>query len=439
MLEIPEVVRNKALAAGAARWLEDLPTLVEGLAAEWGLCVERPFADATEAFVAPATREDGTPVVIKVLVPRDEDVARHEIQALRLANGEGCARLLEADVERGALLLERLGRPMVQCGLRIDERHEILCDLAVQFWRPAPALDFPSGAEKGRWLIGFITRLWNELDRPCDEQTIAHAVRCAERRIAAYDPERAVLVHGDVHQWNALEAGGGFKLVDPDGLVAEPEYDLAILMREDPEDLLAWGDPRARSHGLAQRTGLDETAIWEWGVVERVSTGLLLRRVGMEDLGRQMLDAADRVRDLSSTYPVDLLDELDAIQRAAGQGSRRTADFERARGLIAHESNDVRWQALIAIAEWIPTAPDAVWDVVAEFGESEDEDMRGGVATVLLEHLLEHHYDTILPRVRARLEQHAPQLADTLRVCFVFGLAKERRDEVERLLAGAPR
>jgi len=29
-----------------------------------------------------------------------------------------------------------------------------------------------------------------------------------------------VLVHGDVHQWNALRAGAGFKLDDPDGLLA---------------------------------------------------------------------------------------------------------------------------------------------------------------------------------------------------------------------------
>jgi streptomycin 6-kinase len=46
-----------------------------------------------------------------------------------------------------------------------------------------------------------------------------------------------VLVHGDVHQWNALQAGAGLKLVDPDGLLADAEYDLGIIMREDPEVL----------------------------------------------------------------------------------------------------------------------------------------------------------------------------------------------------------
>jgi streptomycin 6-kinase len=104
-----------------------------------------------------------------------------------------------------------------------------------------------------------------------------------------------VLVHGDIHQWNALStADGGFSLVDPDGLLAEPEYDLAILMREDPAELLEEG-PQARAHWLAERTGTDVTAIWEWGVVERVSTGLTALSIGMTELGRQMLAAADHV------------------------------------------------------------------------------------------------------------------------------------------------
>jgi streptomycin 6-kinase len=97
-----------------------------------------------------------------------------------------------------------------------------------------------------------------------------------------------------VHQWNALEAAGGFKLVDPDGLLAEAEYDLGIIMREDPVELLQ-GDPRERSRWLARRCGLEETAIWEWGAVERVSTGLLATRIGLQPVGAQMLAAADQV------------------------------------------------------------------------------------------------------------------------------------------------
>jgi streptomycin 6-kinase len=80
-------------------------------------------------------------------------------------------------------------------------------------------------------MADFISATWEELDHPCSERAVDHALACAGRRADAHREERAVLVHGDVHQWNALEAQVGFKLVDPDGLLAEPEYDLGIIMR----------------------------------------------------------------------------------------------------------------------------------------------------------------------------------------------------------------
>jgi streptomycin 6-kinase len=106
------------------------------------------------------------------------------------------------------------------------------------------------------------------------------------------------LVHGDVHQLNALQSDGGFKLVDPDGLLAEAEYDLGVLMRGDPVELLA-GDPFERARWLAARTGLDPVATWEWGVIERVSTGLLCTQIHLQPLGRDTLRAAEAVAGLS--------------------------------------------------------------------------------------------------------------------------------------------
>jgi streptomycin 6-kinase len=306
VLSVPAVVRNKAVALGASDWLGALPALVAELAEEWGFTVGRAFADATEAFVAEVfvTR---TPAVLKLLIPRPAggapsspagmpgfatDVTRNEITVLRIAGGSGCARLLRSDESRGALLLERLGRSLHDLALPIEARHEILCATASRVWRPAPDAGLPTGADKGRWLIAFITRMWEELGRPCSERAVAAAIAGAEHRIAAHDDERAVLVHGDVHQWNALESPDGFKLVDPDGLLAEPEYDLGILMREDPVDLLD-GDPMGRARWLAARTGCDPVGTWEWGVVERVSTGLLGTEIGMQPVASQMLHAAE--------------------------------------------------------------------------------------------------------------------------------------------------
>ena len=291
---VPAEVREKAKAVGAASWLDELPEIIAGLEHDWSIAVGRPYEGSTEAFVARASLPDGTPVVLKLMIPRPGDHARNEITVLKLTAGEGCVRLLRDDEARGALLLERLGPSLDQLGLPIVDRHEILRAAAERVWRPAPGAGLPTGAAKGRWLVGYITATWEELGRPCTERAVEHALACAGRRVAAHDDERAVLVHGDVHQWNALRAGDGFKLVDPDGLLAEAEYDLGVLMREDPLELMT-GDPHERSRWLARRCGLDETAIWEWGAVERVSTGLLATRIGLQPVGSQMLAAADHV------------------------------------------------------------------------------------------------------------------------------------------------
>ena len=270
---------------GAEDWLAKLPAYVEELAQRWNLTFGRVFADATEAFVV----EAGVDTVLKVGLPTAERAS--ELTVLRLAAGDGCVKLLAADDELGAMLLERLGRTLHTLELPVQQRHAILVDTAQRVWRRAPRAALPSGADGARSLAAFIPEAYVAAGRPCTERAIEHALACAAAREAAHDDARAVLVHGDVHEWNVLEAADGWKLVDPDGLLAEPEYDLGVIMREDPlED-----DLEARLALLVDRTGRDATAIREWGDVERVSTGLLCEKIDLQPVGRQMLAVAERV------------------------------------------------------------------------------------------------------------------------------------------------
>lgn len=294
-IEVPPVVRNKATVAGCADWLDKLPGILDQLAVRWDLSIGGAFIDSTEAFVCRAERADGTPAVLKVMVPRDPALAEREAAVLRLAGGDGCARLLEFDHADQALLIERLGPSMSTLGLPVRRRHELLCDAASRLWRSAPNANLPTGAWKARWLAEHIQASWERLGEPCSEAVIRHAVACADDRRVAHRDDRAVLVHGDIHEWNALQAGdGSFKLVDPDGLLAEPEYDLGIIMREDPVELMT-GHPDDRARFLATRSGCDVTATREWGIVERVSTGLLCVEVDLQPVGDQMLQAATYV------------------------------------------------------------------------------------------------------------------------------------------------
>ncbi|MEO1061524.1 MAG: aminoglycoside phosphotransferase family protein [Actinomycetota bacterium] len=297
MIEVPELVERSALAAGAASWLAALPDLVGDLATEWELSVGGPLPGGTESCVVGVTQADGTPAVLKLLLPRTGDevverAGRHEAAVLRLADGDGCVRLFRSDLDGSALLLERLGPSLSTLGLPIGRRLEIMTATVARLWRRAPTDTLPSGAARASQLVRSVIETWERLDRPCSERVVEHAVRCGERRRRAHDDERIVLVHGDVHQWNTLASDRGFLLIDPDGLRAEPEYDLGILMREDPVELVT-GRPRDRAEWLASRCGLDAEAIWEWGVIERVANGLSWAATGDDDEADRILRVAE--------------------------------------------------------------------------------------------------------------------------------------------------
>jgi len=67
-------------------------------------------------------------------------------------------------------------------------------------------------------------------------------------------------------------------------------------MREWGPELLA-GDPlalgRRRCELLAELTGVAPEPIWQWGFIERTSSGLLLREPGLDDPAREFLSIAE--------------------------------------------------------------------------------------------------------------------------------------------------
>jgi streptomycin 6-kinase len=302
-IEVPDLVRITARSHGAIgeRWLRDLPAIFAELERRWDVKVGSTLTGGTAGCVAEVTTRDGGTAVVKVAMPPTidgEETFDRSVLSFQLADGRGCARLLANDRELSALLIERLGRNVDALGLPVARQLEIICATVRQMWVPIPAdARLPTGAEKAASLADFIATTWEALDHPCSERAIETALRFAAERAAAFDPETAVLVHGDAHSWNTLEAGDGtFKLVDPEGLFSQPAHDLAVPMRELNEELLA-GDAlalgRERARLLSRLTNVDETAIWQWGFVERVSTGLY--SLGQGHPGAEdFLEVADR-------------------------------------------------------------------------------------------------------------------------------------------------
>lgn len=294
MVDIPEEVRNKVIADGNVGWLDELPSVVESLVREWSLTIGSTLRGGHAALVAEARLPDGTVGVLKVGVPGTRRDLSFEATALRIADGDGCARLLRHDLDRGALLLEQLGAAMYDVVPDPATRHDMMGDVAARLWRPvSPEVDLPTGADKAREYSDLLPRLWEETGRPCSEATVEDTLACMERRRRAHDDRRSVLVHGDVHDLNVLRAADGtFKLIDPDGLRAEPACDLGTIIRCNPD---SGDDLHDRARRLAAHTGVDATAIWEWGTIHRVISGLYSRKVGFQPFGDLLLAEADRL------------------------------------------------------------------------------------------------------------------------------------------------
>jgi streptomycin 6-kinase len=265
--------RMVAMRGEAGRaWIDQLPTTIAELAQRWSLLVHPPFRNLSFNYVLPATQADGRPAVLKLGYPADTEL-RTEIAALAAFAGHGMARLLEADPEQAAMLLERVepGRPLTT--LADDEAAtRIAADLMRDFWPSIPAGHaFPSVADWGR---GF-ERMRDRFDGGSGSIPAPLADR-AERLFAELLQSRAspVLLHGDLHHDNILSgAGGSWRAIDPKGVTGEPVYELGAFLRN-PGTLLSNPDAAAiterRIAIFAEMLGFDRDRILAWAQAQMV-------------------------------------------------------------------------------------------------------------------------------------------------------------------------
>lgn len=141
----------------------------------------------------------------------------------------------------------------------------------------------------------------------------------------------------------------------------------------------------------------------------------------------------DELTSLARSQNVDDRKRALAAMRAA-YTSTHPEYLEIARGMIADVDNNCRWQATIVVGEFIQTHPAVVWEVVCEHGDSPDEDLRDAIATCLVEHLLEYHFDWVLPKLRKRITAGHRMLANTLRRSWPMGAAEARWSQFDQLL-----
>jgi streptomycin 6-kinase len=267
-----DFIRNirQSFAPDGEKWLADLPQLLERAARLWGLELGEPYL-LSYNYVCAATRKDGSDVVLKIGVPNRELTS--EINTLRLYDGQGACRLLEADPARGMLLLERLCPGTMLATLKDDDQAtEIAAAVMQQIHRPVPRQ------------AGFLSlRGWfDELQKlrprfgggtgPFPEKDFETAEGLIHDLFAEHRPH--VLLHGDFHHFNILSSGRGWLVIDPKGVAGPAEYEVGPLLLNPynviPEEQAAIRRTQRRIAILSERLGFDRQRLRAWAICHSV-------------------------------------------------------------------------------------------------------------------------------------------------------------------------
>ncbi|GAC1424721.1 MAG: aminoglycoside phosphotransferase family protein [Ktedonobacteraceae bacterium] len=253
-------------------WLERLPAILRACEQRWHLTLGTPFHNISFHFVVPAIRDDGTSVIVKAQSPTGEFAA--EIEALRLFDGHGMAKLLAYDVNDEVMLLERLrpGTPLRKMG-EDEKAISIASTVMKQLWRPVPSVHpFPTVEQWGR---GFarLRQHYQGGNGPFPKALLEEAETLyAQLSASMVEP---MLLHGDLHQDNILSSErDGWLAIDPKGLIGEPAYETGAILRNFLPELLEMPDLKRvlarRVDQFSEELGFDRARIRGWGLAQAV-------------------------------------------------------------------------------------------------------------------------------------------------------------------------
>lgn len=257
-LIIPKrLATNCRKTPGRTVWLERLPGALRDLERRWSLTLGVPFdgEEVSCAWVAPVARADGTSAVLKLGMPHME--GEHELDGLRFWDGDPTVRLLKADEDLNALLLERCEPGTVLRTLPEPGQDVVIAKLLRRLWRsPFPPHPFRSlSAMTASWSIETLA----DAGRWPDAGLVREGLRLFKDLPRSAPAER--LLATDLHAGNVLRAQREpWLVIDPKPFIGDPAYDATqhlfncnARMRSDPDgtirrfaDLLGVDDERVR-------------------------------------------------------------------------------------------------------------------------------------------------------------------------------------------------
>lgn len=230
-MDIPISFKEKitnCFGTAGEEWLLSLESRVMDIANRWGLELQDPVTNLSYNYVIHVVDENSDPYILKMGLPGFD--VENEIRTLQLYNGEGCAMLVKADAEQGAMLLEKLQPGTMLCA---ETNEEVViqnfCHVWKQIRRPLPKdYDFPTVLN---WATAFTKYESNypENNGPIPNEWVEKAAGYLhEIQQSSIDSE---LLHGDLHHENILQSTDrGWLAIDPKGVAGSPYFDVVSFM-----------------------------------------------------------------------------------------------------------------------------------------------------------------------------------------------------------------
>ena len=241
-----------------------LAAVVERLCERWGLTLSGEAPKGEWNTILAASRR-GVPCVLKIAGP--EHNAIDEAIALEAWNGNGAARLLEADRDHGALLLERLDPDRTLRTAELATAAEIAGSLIHELAVPAPA-GLPLLADIVSQKPGILRRRQDALGEPVPGRWID--IACGLACDLATDPGNQ-LVHGDLHYDNILAGSRRpWLAIDPKPVTGNPERSVAELMWDRIDDAAQPHEIHALFAALTRTGMLHPDRARAWTIVQAV-------------------------------------------------------------------------------------------------------------------------------------------------------------------------
>jgi streptomycin 6-kinase len=217
-------------------WIKNLPALRARCFKRWSLSTTGPLSDLSNNYLEKAKTKDGSEVILKLGPPNPELTT--EILALKQYRGKGAVRLLQADPQLGALLLEQVHPCVNLLSIKDDEQAaRIASQVMERLWRKIPDKgNFPTMAN---WCRGFsrYRKQFPSSTGPLPPGLIEKAEKVSADLFQTQST--SLLLHGDLHQRNILMGKGDtWVAVDPKGVIGESSFEVGPFLYNPIPDLI---------------------------------------------------------------------------------------------------------------------------------------------------------------------------------------------------------